>query len=96
MSRVVVRSAAVQQWGRMSARAISQPAADAVAAEARRLAPRRSGRGPASIAAEYNSSDGGFHIGYGERQSYMGLQEVGTRRTRPHAFLRPALNVIRR
>ena len=73
-------------------------AGDRVVAEAKRLAPRRTGRGAESIDKEL-VTEGDIpecRISYGSDFSWMGLQEVGTRYIRPHAFLRPALNAVRR
>lgn len=73
-------------------------AGDRVVAEAKRLAPRRSGRGAASIDKELVTTNEGpeCRISYGRDFSWMGLQEVGTVYTRPQAYLRPALSVVRR
>ena len=71
---------------------------DRVVAEAKRLAPRRSGRGAGSIDKELVTVGDvpECRISYGKDFSWMGLQEVGTRSMRPQAFLRPALSVVRR
>lgn len=74
-------------------------AADAVVSEARRLAPRRTGRGAAGIHYETETKQNGdfdIHISYDEEQFYMGFVELGTRNMRPRPFLRPALDVVRR
>lgn len=71
-----------------------KPYADKVVETAQRLAPRRTGRGAASIHAEYGDWGDGpeYRVSYdGDQRSYMGLVEVGTRKMTPRPYLRPAI-----
>lgn len=63
-------------------------AADLVAANARRRAPKDTGAGAASIHAEKDGN--GQRVSWDEAHSYMEYVELGTRTRRARPFLRPA------
>lgn len=63
-------------------------AAEAVAAQARRDAPKDTGAGAASIHAERDGD--GYQVSWDEAHAYMEYVELGTRERRPRPFLRPA------
>lgn len=63
-------------------------AANAVAASARRRAPRDTGAGAASIHAE--KSGGSYFVSWDQAHAYMEYVELGTRTRRARPFLRPA------
>lgn len=67
----------------------------AIIAEAMRRAPKRTGRGAASIHAEPQLVHGEWvsQISWDRAHGYMAYQELGTRYMRPHSFLRPAIGL---
>lgn len=79
-----------------------RPVADAVTVEATRIASRNFrhvGAGVASIHNEYvrRGTTGEYRISYdGEKHSYMGLWEIGTREFPPRPYLRPAVDAVKR
>lgn len=67
-------------------------AADAVVSQARRLAPKDTGAGAASIHAE--PTGGGFRVSWDEDHFYMQYSELGSRRQPARPFLRPAAELV--
>lgn len=59
---------------------------------AKQLAPKRTGRGAASIHSEAELVDGEWNVdvSWSRERYYMYFQERGTRYMRPHSFLVPA------
>ena len=88
----------INQQGRQ----FMQPAAMAVKQEALRIAKlnfKVHGPGVHSIHYEYFSHNTGilpeYRISYdGQKRSYMGLWEIGTRRFGPRPYLRPAAEIV--
>lgn len=70
-----------------------RPAADAVAENARALAPKRTGKGAASIHAE-RTGPAEFKVSWDQEHFYMQFAELGTEKEAPRPFLRPALDSI--
>lgn len=62
---------------------------DEIVAEMRRLAPKDSGEGAASIDWEIDDSGEFFRISWGKDQFYMYFHEVGTLHLAPRSFARP-------
>jgi HK97 gp10 family phage protein len=82
-----------EDWTRQQARAGMKRAADYVAKEAIRRAPRRSGNLVENINPKV-SVKGGNAVGYvviGRDAFYGWLRELGTSRLAAHPFMRPAV-----
>ena len=80
--------------GRILAEA-AQLGGNEVAADARRLAPRDTGKGAESIRAEVSSvtaDKASVDVSWTERRFYMKFQEFGTRFHSAKPFLRPAFD----
>lgn len=65
-----------------------QQLGDAIAEDARQLAPKDSGDGARSIHAE--RVDGQMRVSWDQEHWYMGWRETGTEEAPAHPFLRPA------
>ena len=63
-----------------------------IAADAARLAPKRTGVGARSITHElgYDSAGPWVHVSWDRRHFYMQFAELGTEKQKPTPFLRPA------
>lgn len=72
----------------------TEDAAEMLAAEARRRAPKKTGKGAASIHAEKRGR--GQAVSWDEAHDYMRFPEFGTEDMPPQAFLRGAVKALDR
>lgn len=91
LDRRAIAGIAADQSGRAATVAATEP----VVTDARRMAPKRTGAGAASIHAEYGRDRRGWHgdVSWDQRHFYMRFAELGTRKQRARPFLRPALRM---